>query len=149
MSDLPESKSRAADGRFIKGCPAGPRRPRKAVRAAADALDERVAAKAGDLFEMAFRQADEGNATALKALLDHIWPVGRSRALVIGAPQISNARDLLTAMTGVTSAMFAGDATADEGAAVAKVLKAHLEAIQTIDIEQQIAELKRDMDVKK
>ena len=143
MSDLPESKSRTADGRFIQGCPGGPGRPRKAVRAAADALDERAAAKAGDLFEMAFRQADEGNATALKALLDRVWPIGRLRTLEIGSPPIGDARDLLTAMTGVTSAMFAGDATAHEGAAIAKVLKAHLEAIQTIDIQRQIDELKK------
>jgi hypothetical protein len=141
MSDLSESKSRTADGRFIKGCPAGPGRPRKAVRAAADALDERVAAKADDLFEMAFRQADEGNATALKALLDRVWPVGRSRPLEIGAPPIKHPRDLLTAMAGVTDAMFNGNATAAESAAAAKVIKAHFKAIEDIEFEKRLTEV--------
>jgi hypothetical protein len=138
MSDVPESKSRAADGRFAQGNPGGAGRPRKVVKVAADALDERVAQAAGDLFEVAFDLGKERNITAVKMLLDRVWPVGRSRPLEISAPQINRAPDLLPAMAGVTNAMFAGDATADEGAAAAKVLKAHLEAIQTIDIEERL-----------
>jgi hypothetical protein len=141
MSDLPESNSRTADGRFIKGCPAGPGRPRKAVRAAADALDERVAAKAGDLFEMAFRQADEGNATALKALLDRVWPIRRHRPLEIAVPEIRKTHDLLPAMAGVTNAMFAGEATSQESEAAARVLRAHFKAIELIDHEDRITVL--------
>src|SRR5690349_16825817 len=102
MSDLPESKSRTPDGRFIRGCPAGPGRPRKVVKAAADTLDERVSAAAGDLYDVALELARERNVSALKMLLDRVWPVGRSRPLEIGAPPIKHPRDLLTAMAGVT-----------------------------------------------
>ena len=45
-----------------------------------------------------------GNLAALKMLLDRIWPVGRSRPLEIGAPEIKQPRDLLTVMEAVTNA---------------------------------------------
>lgn len=144
MSDIAESKSRTANGRFAKGNPGGPGRPRKVVKATADALDERAAAAAPGLFDVALQEAREGNLTALKMLLDRIWPVGRSRPLEIGAPQINHALDLLPAMAAVTNAMFEGDATAGEGAAAAKVLKAHLEAIQTISHEERLTALEKE-----
>ncbi len=87
------------------------------------------------------KQANEGNLMAVKMLFDRVWPVGRSRPLEIAVPQINGTRDLLPAMAGVTNAMFGGDATADEGAAAARVLKAHLEAIRTIDHEERLTEL--------
>jgi hypothetical protein len=144
MSDVPESNSRTADGRFAQGNPGGPGRPRKVVKAAADALDERAAEAAPELFDKALERVREGSDTALRMLLDRIWPAGRSRPMEIGAPQINHLRDLLAAMAGVTNAMFAGDATAQEGAAAAKVLRAHLEAIQTIDIDERLRELEEE-----
>jgi len=42
VSQAPQSESRGRDGRFVKGNPGGPGRPRKIVKAAADALDERA-----------------------------------------------------------------------------------------------------------
>jgi hypothetical protein len=143
-SEVPVSAAHSTDGRFTKGNPGGPGRPRKVVKAAADALDERVAAAAGDLFELALRQADEGNTAALKMLLDRVWPVGRGRPLEIGAPEIKHPRDLLTAMNGVTNAVFSGDATAEEGGVAAKVLQAHLVAIQTFDHEERLTELENE-----
>lgn len=141
MADVPESKSRTADGRFVKGHPGGPGRPRKVVKAAADMLDQRVAEVAGDLFECALKRTDEGSDATLKMLLDRVWPVGRSRPLEIGVPEIKQSRDLLTAMTGVTNAVLDGDATAEEGAAVAKMLNAHRQAIELIDLEERVTEL--------
>lgn len=139
MSDKPQSHG--PDGRFLKGHPGGPGRPRKVVRAAADALDERAAAASGDLFAMAFKQAEEGNTTALKMLLDRVWPVGRMRPLEIGAPEIKHPRDLLTEMASVTNATFAGDATTQDALEAAKVLKAHFNAIGDVELEARLTEL--------
>src|SRR5437868_10749875 len=55
VSKPAQSDSHGRDGRFVKGHPGGPGRPRKVLTAAADALAERVAAKAGDLFDIAYR----------------------------------------------------------------------------------------------
>jgi len=140
---VPESNSRTADGRFAKGNPGGPGRPRRVVKAAADALDGRAAEAAPELFDAALEQARGGNLAALKMLLDRIWPVGRSRPLEIGAPEIKQPRDLLTAMEGITNATFSGDATAQEARAVAKVLQAHFQAIVDVDLEARIAQIKK------
>jgi hypothetical protein len=90
MSDVPESNSRTADGRFAQGNPGGPGRPRKVVKAAGDALDARAAEAAGDLFEVALELARERNVTVLKMLLDRVWPANRSRPLEIDAPEIKH-----------------------------------------------------------
>jgi hypothetical protein len=144
MSKKSQSASRTVEGQFAAGNPGGPGRPRKVVKAAADALDERVARVADELLDVTLQQANGGNLMAVKMLLDRVWPVGRSRPLEIAVPQINGARDLLPAMAGITNAMFGGDATAAEGVAAAKVLKAHLEAIRTIDHEDRLTVLEND-----
>ena len=126
MVDFSESKSRTTDGRFAKGNPGGPGRPRKVVRAAADALDERVAAKADDLFDVAVRRAEEGNDGPLKMLLDRVWPIGRNRPLEVSLPKIADAGDMLEVSAVVTNAVFAGEATPQEAAALNEMMKAHL-----------------------
>jgi hypothetical protein len=143
MSEVPESNSRAADGRFAQGNPGGPGRPRKVVKAAADALDQRAAEAASDLFDVALELAKERNVAAVKMLLDRVWPANRSRPLEIDAPEIKHPRDLLTVMAGITNATFAGDATAQEGRDAAKVLQAHLQAIVDIDLEARITQLEK------
>ena len=141
MSDLPESKSRSPEGRFTHGNPGGPGRPRKVVKAAADALDARVSEAADELFDLALAQARDGNGAMVKMLLDRFWPADRGRPLEIGAPEIKHPRDLLTAMAGITNATLAGDATAKEGLAAAKVLTAHFQAIMDVDLEAKMTEM--------
>jgi hypothetical protein len=143
MSDVPQSDSRTADGRFAQGNPGGPGRPRKVIKAAADALDQRAAQAAGDVFELTLSLAKERNLAAVKMLLDRVWPVGRNRLLEIALPEIRATKDLLPAGAAVTNTVFAGEATAREGADLARVLKAHMDAIDLIDIERRITELEQ------
>ncbi len=92
---------------------------------------------------MALELAKERNVAAVKMLLDRVWPANRSRPLEIDAPEIKHPRDLLTVMAGVTNATFAGDATAQEGLAAAKVLQAHWQAIFDIDLEARITQIEK------
>ena len=142
MSKIAQSDSRGLDGRFAKGHPGGPGRPRKAVKAAADRLDEQIAEAAGDVFEVALSLAKERNIAAVKMLLDRVWPVGRHRALEIAIPEIRGAQDLLPAAAALTNAVFAGEATGREGADLARVLKAHEDVIGTVELEAIMKELK-------
>ena len=138
MSD--EFQSHGPDGRFTTGNPGGPGRPRKVVTAAANVLDERAADVANDLFEMAFRQAEGGNTTALKMLFDRVWPVGRSRPLAAALPEDgATVVDTLAASTTVTNAVLAGEASVQEGEAVARLLKAHRKVVERHDKVQVIA----------
>ena len=138
MSDI--SDSHGADGRFVKGHAGGPGRPRKVVTAAANALDERVAEAAPKLFDIAFRQADEGNTAALKMLLDRVWPVGRSRPLADAMPEeAATVVDTLSATTTVTNAVLAGEASVREGEAVARLLDAHRKVVERHDTVEVLA----------
>ena len=139
MSDV--AQSHGLDGRFTMGNPGGPGRPRKIVTAAADVLDERVADVAGDLFEMAFKQAENGNTAALKMLLDRVWPAGRSRPLAAAMPEDATVFDALLASTTVTNAVLAGEASVQEGEAIARLLTAHREVVEHHDKVQVIAGL--------
>ena len=141
MSEVPSSKSRSPDGRFIKGNPGGPGRPRKVVKAAADALDERVAKAAPELFDLAVDQARGGSHASLKMLLERIWPVGRGRALEIAVPPINASRDLLPVAAELSNTVLAGEASAREGADIARVLRAHIQAIELVDIVRRIEEI--------
>ena len=149
MSDVFQSDSHGPDGRFLKGNPGGPGRPRKIVKMAADALDVRLSEAADDLYDVAVRLAREGNERMLKMLLDRLWPAGRSRGLEIDAPEINKPRDLLTAISRVTNATFAGEATAGEGAAVAKVLRAHRDIIEDVDFDERLTALEKRQGPKK
>ncbi len=80
---------------------------------------------------------------AVKMLLEHVWPVGRDRPMKIAVPEINGTRDLLPAGAALTNAVFAGEATAQEGAAAARVLKAHMQAIELVDIEQALSKLEQ------
>src|SRR5881275_3421214 len=92
MSDDPDD-FRQTDGRFSKGNPGGPGRPRLRERAAA--LDLRAAEAATDLIDVALEQAKGGNLKAIEMLLDRIWPVRRGRPVEIEAPPIRATADLL------------------------------------------------------
>jgi hypothetical protein len=129
--------SMAVSSKVIPAVPAG---RGKVVTAAADVLDERVADVANDLFEMAFRQAEKGNTTALKMLLDRVWPVGRSRPLAAAMPEDgATVVDTLAASTTVTNAVLAGEASVQEGEAIARLLTAHREVVEHHDKVQVIA----------
>src|SRR5262245_20788700 len=141
MADMPQSKSRTTNGRFVKGHPGGPGRPRKIVTAAADDLDARVAEKPVDLFDIALKQADEGNTAALKMLLDRVWPVGRNRPLGTVLPEAATIPDTMKARTVVANAVLAGEATIQEGAALTDLLKAHEKAVTHHDHVRWLADI--------
>jgi hypothetical protein len=133
---------RQADGRFGKGNPGGPGRPRAAERTAA--LDLLAADAGADLVGVALEQARKGNLKAVEMLLDCIWPMRRGRPVQVGAPQIRATADLIPVGAGLTDAVMGGDLSPEEGAAAARVLAAHQKMIQTVDLEQRIIALEEN-----
>jgi hypothetical protein len=119
------------------------------VKAAGDALDERLAGVAGDLYDVALGLARDGDRTALKMLLDRVWPVGRARPMEFAVPQINSVHDLVPAMAGVANATFTGEARPDEVAAATRVLKAYIEAIEVTDHEERLTAWERSEGIKK
>src|SRR5438105_7667505 len=70
VSKVVQSDSRGSDGRFVNGNPGGPGRPRRVVKAAADALDGRAAEAAPELFDAALERARGGSLAPRQLRLD-------------------------------------------------------------------------------
>ena len=142
MSDDSFTDFRQADGRFAKGNPGGPGRPRARDRIAA--LDQMVANAGADLIEAALKVAKDGNVRAIEMLLDRIWPARRGRPVEVEAPEIRAVADVVPASAAVTSAVLNGDVTPREGAAVARVIEAHGSMIELVDLERRMTELEEE-----
>ena len=138
---------RQADGRFARGNPGGPGRPRACERAAA--LDLLAAEAGADLIEVALSEAKKGNLRAVEMLLDRIWPVRRGRPVEVDAPPIRTIPDLVPAGTAVTGAVLSGELTPEEGSAAARVLVAHQKMIETVDLEQRLDKLQKEVEARR
>jgi hypothetical protein len=133
---------RQADGRFGKGNPGGPGRPRLRDRAAA--LDLRAAEAGPTLIDVALEQAKAGNLKAVEMLLDRIWPVRRGRPVEIAVPPIRGINDLVPVGAAVTDAVLSGDVSPEEGSDAARVLVAHQRMIRTVDLERRIRAIEEE-----
>lgn len=137
--DKPAGRGR--DGRFAKGNPGGPGRPRGAVRAATVALDQIGAEASADLVKVAIDLARSGNMEALKLVLGRIWPVRAGRPLEIEAPPVRSVADLVPATTAIVAAVLSGEMTPREGREVSILLNMQSRMIELADIERQLNEL--------
>jgi hypothetical protein len=122
----PSSKQaldRTSDGRFAKGNPGGPGRPRGPIVSGVTALD-RLGADAGpDLIRLAIEEARSGNMKALEMVLERVWPKRRGRPVQFDLPPINSIDDVVTAHTAVTEGVMSGALTAQEGSALSDMLE--------------------------
>ena len=142
MSPTPERPAgRGKDGRFAKGNPGGPGRPRGAVRGATLALDQIGAEASGDLIKVAVDLARAGNIEALKLVLNRVWPMRAGRPLEIEAPPVRALADLVPAATAIADAVLQGEMTPSEGREVSALLNMQCRLIEVADIEQRLKAL--------
>ena len=75
-----QTEHRTGDGRFAKGNPGGPGRPRGAVRGAASALDQIAVDASAELIKVVLERARAGDREALKLVQARLWPQRRTIA---------------------------------------------------------------------
>jgi hypothetical protein len=141
MSD-DSSEIRQPNGRFAKGNPGGPGRPRAVERVLE--FDQRVADAAPELIDAALQKAQAGNLKAIEMLLDRIWPVRRGRPVQLEVPEIRTTADLLPVGAALTNSVLDGEMTPEEGSAAARVLVAHARMIEDVDIDRRVWELENE-----
>ncbi|HTR85078.1 MAG TPA: hypothetical protein VMI56_11415 [Reyranella sp.] len=146
MSNDTFADHRAEDGRFAKGNPGGPGRPRAPEPIAS--LDELVAAAGAELIEAALKEARGGNMRAIALLLARLWPARRGRPVLLDVPEIRSTADLLPVGAAMTTAVLNGEVTTEEGRAVASVLKMHCEMIEYVDLEKRMTELEEKVGIR-
>jgi hypothetical protein len=147
MSEDTFTDHRAEDGRFAKGNPGGPGRPRAPEPVAT--LDQLVAAAGAELVEAALREARGGNMRAITLLLARIWPARRGRPVLLDSPEIRSTADLLPVGAAMTTAVLNGDVTTEEGKAVASVLKMHCELLEWVELDKRMTELEERVGIRR
>lgn len=131
------------NGKFAPGSSGNPagRRPgsRNATTLAAEALLQGEAEK---LARKAIEKALEGDATALRLVMERVLPVRRGRPAPFHLPaDKTGAAGIVTAISAVARAVAVGELSPEEGQAVAQVLEAKRRSIELIEIEARVAAL--------
>ncbi len=151
MSDHGADNGRDPSGRFGKGNPGGPGGARKrsfVMREAAETAitPEHVAA----LMRRALRMGLEGDLAAIRTVLDRVC--GRPADVSTSAepldfklPPLGTAKECSTALEQVAAALCEGRMNIDDARTLIELITARLKAIETVEMEQRIAELERAM----
>src|SRR3954467_8797567 len=96
MSESSSPDARLASGRFAKGNPGGPGRPRNPVRTMAGELDRRGVDVAEELMAMTIETARKGSLEATEMVPKRGWPARRSRPIELDAAVGDGLRNLLS-----------------------------------------------------
>lgn len=122
---MSESDIRDANGRFVKGHPGGPGRPRNPVTNAIAEFDRRGIEVAHRLIDVIEKQGLGGNLRAVEMVLQRVWPVRRNRPIEVvnTNPGEEIGPYTIDAHGAVASSMLDGEITPTEAHAAARVLK--------------------------
>jgi hypothetical protein len=121
---MSESDIRQANGRFTKGNPGGPGRPRNPVSSAALELDRLGTEVAQELMLNTIERARRGNLRATELVLQRIWPVRRHRPIELDPSPGDGLCNLLSEHAALAHAMMNGDITPQDAQAATRVFKA-------------------------
>jgi hypothetical protein len=139
MSDLSPPDLRRANGRFAKGNPGGPGRPRNPVSAIAGELDRLGVEAAPELVRDTVAKARKGDPKATELVLRRVWPTRRHRPIELDPGPGDGLRNLLAEHAALAEMMMNGDVTPQEAQAATRVFKALQEQIRRAD-DQKMAE---------
>lgn len=131
MSDT--SDFRQPNGRFAKGHPGGPGRPRNPVSTTAIELDHAGSEVAHELMRATVERARRGNLRATELVLQRVWPVRRHRPIELDPPSGDGLRNLLNEHAALAQAMMNGDITPQDAQAAVRVFKALQEQMRRAD----------------
>ena len=136
------TEHRTGDGRFAKGNPGGPGRPRGAVRIAASALDQIAVEASVELIKVAIDLARAGDREALlKMVMARIWPQRHGRPLDIDVPAVAKVADLSAAAARVADAVLQGELTPREGQEVSSLFQMQCRVLDTNEFEERLREV--------
>ena len=140
--DDPKKTGRNPDGTFAPGNrvnPAG--KPVGARHKAVQALDALGRDTGAELVRSVIKAALAGDMSAMRIVLDRIWPARRGAPVAIDLPAIRTADDVVAAMAAIADAASDGDLSPEEAETFAKLIEANRKALETADLERRLAAL--------
>ena len=120
MSESSPPDLRQANGRFAKGNPGGPGRPRNPVSTMAGELDRRGVDVAEELMAMTIEKARKGNLEAAEMVLKRVWPARRNRPIELDPEPGDGLRNLFNEHAALAAAMMNGDVTPQDAQAATR-----------------------------
>ena len=93
------------------------------------------------LTRKAIEKALEGDMAALRLCLDRLAPPRKDSPISMTLPTVKSLDDTLEASAALLAAVSSGEITPDEGGRVMALLAAHRTIVETVDLEQRIAQL--------
>ena len=132
---------RGQGGRFARGNPGGPGRPKGVRHAAFAALDAIGTEAAEEVLRTVVDAARGGDLRAADLLLRRLWPERKGRPVEVALPPVTNAADLVLALAAVVAAMARGELTPEEAQAICAVLEGLRRALETAELEARVAAL--------
>ncbi|MGE5151592.1 MAG: hypothetical protein ACM3II_15845 [Rhodospirillaceae bacterium] len=130
-----DNEVRDSRGRFVKGHPGGPGRPRNPVVVAIGELDRLGIEVAQRLIGVVAEQALQGNLRAAEMVLQRVWPVRRNRPVELIHPdqELDHEPYTITEHGTVASAMLQGQIAPQDAQAAARVLKSLQEQMEAAE----------------
>jgi hypothetical protein len=142
MSEQSPDDIRHANGRFAKGNPGGPGRPRNPVITTAGALDRQGVDVAEELMAMTIAAARRGNLRAAEIVLQRVWPARRGRPIEIDpAPGDDGLCHLLNEHAALAAAMMDGDVSPQDAQAAIRVFDALQEQMRKARAQKRAVEI--------
>jgi Family of unknown function (DUF5681) len=132
----------------IRGRPfqrGNPGRPRGSKNRTTRALEELVAGQAEKLVQKKIELALAGNVKCLQWCLDRVMPRRTGRPVDFTLPAINDARDVVTAMAAITTAVNDGRLTAEEAGQLVHILNSYSNAIEVYDHSTRIAAIESQL----
>jgi len=120
-------------------------RPRGAKNRTTRLLEELVAGEGEKLLQKVVELALAGNVKCLHFCLDRLMPRRTGRPLDFTLPAVNQARDVVTAMAAVTTAVNDGKLTAEEAGQLVHILNGCAKAFETYDFATRIAAIESQM----
>ena len=118
-------------------------RPKGSRHRAYEVLEAVGEANSTGILNVLVEAALSGDMTAIKIIMDRMWPAPKGRLVPLPLPPIHNLDDLAKAHMAVTRALAEAQITVDEAAAVITVLDHRRKLIETADLEQRLIALER------
>jgi hypothetical protein len=144
----PKRGSAAARGRPFRpgqsGNPAG--RPRGARDVATRLVEALTQGEAEEIARKAVDLAKEGDSRIVKALLDRLAPAPRARFVPFALPPLDAIEDVPKATAALIAGVAEGEITPGEAAELARLVDAHIRAIELAELEERLAALEGRID---
>jgi hypothetical protein len=123
------------------GNPAG--RPRGSRNKTTVLMQNLLEGEAEEIARKAIEMAKAGDMGAIRVCMDRLASIRRKDPIAFELPPVDKARDSVTAVASVISAVAAGDLTTSEAAEVAKLIDVYVHALAATDFEERLEKLER------